>query len=32
MNTKSGKAIAEHRHKYLEEFLEEFYKEWEGEV
>lgn len=31
MNTKTGKAIAEGRHKFLEEFLDRFYKEWEGE-
>jgi len=32
LNTKSAKKIAEHRHKFMEEFLEEFYKEWNGEV
>ncbi|MDT8411378.1 MAG: HD domain-containing protein [Vicingaceae bacterium] len=32
MNTATGKAIATHRHNYMEQFLEEFYKEWEGEV
>ncbi len=32
MNTKTGKKMAEHRHKIMEEFLTEFYKEWEGEV
>ena len=30
MNTKTGKAMAEHRHRYMEGFLEEFYSEWEG--
>lgn len=32
MNTNTGKAMAEHRHKYMEEFLTEFYKEWDGEL
>jgi len=27
MNTKTGKSMAEHRHKYMEQFLDEFYKE-----
>lgn len=31
MNTSTGKAMAAHRHNYMEQFLEEFYKEWEGE-
>jgi len=31
MNTKTGKKIAEQRHKFMENFLDEFYKEWEGE-
>jgi len=30
MNTKTSRAMAEHRHRYLEEFLEEFYNEWQG--
>ena len=30
MNTKTGRKLAEQRHKYMEEFLEEFYLEWEG--
>jgi uncharacterized protein len=31
MNTTTGKELAEDRHKYLEQFLEEFYAEWDGE-
>ncbi|MDF1676855.1 MAG: HD domain-containing protein [Vicingaceae bacterium] len=31
MNTTTGKAMAIHRHNYMKQFLEEFYKEWEGE-
>lgn len=30
MNTKSGRKYAEKRHKFMEEYLEEFYAEWEG--
>lgn len=30
MFTKTGKAMAKHRHKVMEQFLEEFYVEWEG--
>ncbi|RUA07383.1 MAG: phosphohydrolase [Flavobacteriia bacterium] len=30
MNTKTGKKIAENRHRYMEDFLDQFYKEWEG--
>lgn len=30
MNTKTGRRIAEHRHKFMEEYLDEFYKEWYG--
>jgi uncharacterized protein len=30
-NTKTGKKIAEGRHKYMEGFLAQFYAEWEGE-
>ncbi|MCG2610279.1 HD domain-containing protein [Flavobacterium sp. SM15] len=31
MNTKTGKQIAEKRHEYMENFLAQFYAEWEGE-
>lgn len=30
MNTDTGRAIAQHRHAYMESFLEEFYAEWDG--
>lgn len=30
MNTKTGKVMAEHRHQFMEEFLNEFFEEWEG--
>jgi uncharacterized protein len=30
MNTETGKKIAEHRHKVMEKYLQEFYQEWEG--
>ena len=32
MNTESGRKYAEKRHKFMEEYLEEFYAEWEGRV
>lgn len=32
MNTKTGKQIAQHRHDFMEKYLAEFYKEWEGEL
>ena len=32
MNTESGKAIAEQRHKYMQSFLEQFYAEWNGKA
>jgi len=32
MNTKKGKQLAEERHRYMEQYLEQFYREWEGEV
>lgn len=31
MNTSAGKQLADERHTYMEEFLERFYSEWEGE-
>lgn len=31
MNTNSGKAMAAERHRFLENFLEQFYKEWNGD-
>ncbi len=30
MNTVSGKQLAQQRHHYMEDFLEQFYAEWEG--
>ena len=30
MNTSTGKVMAMHRHKYMEEFLDEFFQEWNG--
>ncbi len=30
MNTKTAKKIAERRHKFMKEFLDEFFKEWDG--
>lgn len=30
MNTKTGKEIAEHRHTFMEEYLKEFFAEWDG--
>lgn len=32
MNTQTGKNMAQHRHDFMEQFLNEFYKEWDGEV
>lgn len=32
MNTQSGKKIAENRHKFMELYLEQFYREWTGEL
>jgi len=31
MNTKTAKNIAQERHKFMEDFLDRFFKEWEGE-
>lgn len=31
MNTETGKKIAQERHNYMEQFLEQFYAEWDGE-
>lgn len=31
MNTKTGKAIAKNRHQFMQQFLEQFYAEWDGE-
>ncbi len=30
MNTATGRAIAEARHRFMEEYLRRFYEEWEG--
>ena len=30
MNTKTGKLIADGRHQFMQSFLEQFYKEWDG--
>lgn len=30
MNTKTGRQIASERHKFMEQFLEQFYAEWDG--
>lgn len=32
MNTKTGKKLAEDRHIFMEKYLEEFHKEWEGNI
>ena len=32
MNTKTGKKIAEKRHAFMENYLNQFYKEWDGEL
>jgi uncharacterized protein len=32
MYTKTGKRLARHRHKIMEQYLDEFFKEWHGEV
>ena len=30
MNTQTGKAVAENRHQFMEQYLQEFYLEWDG--
>jgi len=30
MNTETGRRMAEERHRFMEQFLEQFYREWEG--
>lgn len=30
MNTKTGKYLAEKRHKIMKDFLDDFFNEWEG--
>jgi uncharacterized protein len=32
MNTKTGRRLAQKRHEFMENYLEQFYLEWEGEV
>lgn len=32
MNTETGKQIAEQRHQYMQEFLAQFYAEWDGQL
>lgn len=32
MNTATGRQMAEERHRFMEMYLEQFYKEWEGEL
>lgn len=32
MNTNTGRDMAKHRHRYMEQFLDQFYKEWNGEL
>ena len=32
MNTTAGKAIAQQRHQFMEQYLEQFYGEWEGRL
>jgi uncharacterized protein len=31
MNTQTGRELAEQRHAFMEEFLDQFYREWKGE-
>ena len=32
MNTQTGRLMAEHRHIYMQAYLDEFYKEWDGKL
>jgi len=32
LNTKTAKKIAKERHKFMEEYLDRFFKEWEGKI
>jgi uncharacterized protein len=32
MNTNAGRSIAQHRHEFMEQFLDEFYEEWDGRI
>lgn len=32
MNTKTGRKMAERRHQFMETYLEEFYREWDGKI
>ncbi len=32
MNTKTGKQMAEERHQFMKQFLDQFFKEWSGEL
>lgn len=32
MNTQAGKRIAEQRHQFMQQYVDQFYKEWEGEL
>ena len=32
MNTSTGRQMAEQRHRFMETYLDEFYKEWNGEI
>lgn len=32
MNTKTGRKLAQRRHKFLEQFLKEFFLEWDGKI
>ena len=32
MNTQTGKLMAVQRHRFMEKYLDEFYKEWDGEI